>query len=100
MNTLHNKTLDLLSRPDFDTVSKASEETRTEARVNLLSMARAVSASLIDLLTHSRGLVTTDKANQPAVEAQLHSTATDVNLMAVFTVLHIVKGINDFSSAL
>ncbi|VDL47892.1 unnamed protein product [Hymenolepis diminuta] len=78
VNTLHNKTLDLLSRPDLDTVSKASEEARTEARVNLLSMARAVSASLIDLLTHSRGLVTTDKANQPAVEAQLHSTATDV----------------------
>ncbi|VDN96364.1 unnamed protein product [Rodentolepis nana] len=77
-NTLHKKTLTLLSRSDLDSSSKASEEARTEATVNLLSMARAVSASLIDLLNHSRGLVTTDRANQPALEAQLHSTAADV----------------------
>ncbi|KAM7533362.1 hypothetical protein Aperf_G00000120428 [Anoplocephala perfoliata] len=77
-NTLHNKILNLLSRPDLDTASKATEEARTEARVNLLSMARAVSASLIDLLTQSRSLITAEKSNLPAVEAQLHSAGTDV----------------------
>lgn len=79
VNNLHAKTLQLLSRPDLDTVSPASEEARTEARVSLLSMARAVSASLIDLLTHSRNLVTAEKANLSAVEAQLNSTAADVS---------------------
>ncbi|KAL5963120.1 Talin-1, partial [Taenia solium] len=78
VNNLHAKTLHLLSRPDLDTVSPASGEARTEARISLLSMARAVSASLIDLLTHSRNLVTAEKANLSAVEAQLNSTAADV----------------------
>ncbi|VDM20869.1 unnamed protein product [Hydatigera taeniaeformis] len=79
VNNLHAKTLHLLSRPDFDTVSAASEEARTEARVSLLSIARAVSASLIDLLTQSRNLITTEKANLSVVEAQLNSTAADVS---------------------
>nr|CDS22504.1 talin 2 [Echinococcus granulosus] len=78
VNNLHTRTLHLLSHPDLDTISPASEEARTEARVSLLSMARAVSASLIDLLTHSRNLVTAEKANLPVVEAQLNSTAADV----------------------
>ncbi|KAL5112171.1 Talin-2 [Taenia crassiceps] len=78
VNNLHAKILQILSRPDLDTVSPASEEARTEARVSLLSMARAVSASLIDLLTHSRNLFTSEKANLSVVEAQLNSTAADV----------------------
>ena len=80
MNNLHAKTLQLISYPDLDTNSPTNEEARTEARVNLLSMARAVAASLVDLLTHSRGMITADKANIPTMEAQLNSTAADVSL--------------------
>uniref|UniRef100_A0A5K3EGD4 FERM domain-containing protein n=1 Tax=Mesocestoides corti TaxID=53468 RepID=A0A5K3EGD4_MESCO len=78
VSNLHNRTLQLLSLPNLDAVSSASEEAKMEARVSLLSVARAVSASLIDLLAHSRSLVTVDKDNLSAVESQLNSTAADV----------------------
>lgn len=75
--------MNLLSRPDLDATSKATEEARTEARVNLLSMARAVSASLIDLLTHSRSLITAERSNLPVVETQIHSAVADVNFRVI-----------------
>lgn len=80
MNNLHAKTLQLLSRPDFDALSPFDEEAKTEARVSLLTASRAVSASLIELLTHSRNLVTAERAASSAAELQLNSTAANVKM--------------------
>ncbi|VDL88608.1 unnamed protein product [Schistocephalus solidus] len=98
VKNLHSATLGLVTQPDVGLTGTALQngdlDARTEARVNLLSAARAVSASLIDLLSQSRALATSgdDAAagtNNTAMQSssiriQLNNTAKEASFASIF----------------
>ncbi|BHF59798.1 Talin-1 [Sparganum proliferum] len=92
VKNLHSATLGMVTQTDVGVNGAALQngdlDAKTEARVNLLSAARAVSASLIDLLSQSRALATAGDdpaagANNTAMQSssiriQLNNTAKEV----------------------
>nr|VZI31552.1 unnamed protein product [Spirometra erinaceieuropaei] len=92
VKNLHSATLGMVTQTDVGVNGSALQngdlDARTEARVNLLSAARAVSASLIDLLSQSRALAAAEEdpaagVNNTAMQSssiriQLNNTAKEV----------------------
>lgn len=93
MKQLHRTTLRLVTCSNLE-IHEAEPEAQREARVSLLTAARAVSASLIDLLSQSRTLASADSYGDggPASQAdpnkaQLNNTAKDVSDLHAFIFL-------------